>query len=192
MEQALNPATVARLPKILSVIQSHIDTNLTVEELVALVGFGAQTERSDVQMLIVPGDYNGDGRHDISYWLPNKNRIQQMMAKYFDQGFGETRDVDPVSLRVSIQDSTGRPDNVQPLVRQLQEAGYRNIQIDNSWREPLSVTRIVAQQGDNSSADVIRDHLGLGEVRVEGTGSLNSDITIQLGKDWLQKQASSL
>ena len=191
MEQALNPATVARLPKILSVIQSHIDTNLTVEELVALVGFGAQTERSDVQMLIVPGDYNGDGRHDISYWLPNKNRIQQMMAKYFDQGFGETRDVDPVSLRVSIQDSTGRPENVQPLVRKLQEAGYRNIQIDNSWREPLSVTRIVAQQGDNSSADAIRDHLGLGEVRVEGTGSLNSDITIQLGKDWLQKQASS-
>ncbi len=191
MEQALNPATVARLPKILSVIQSHIDTNLTVEELVALVGFGAQTERSDVQMLIVPGDYNGDGRHDISYWLPNQTRIQQMMAKYFDQGFGETRDVDPVSLRVSIQDSTGRPDNVQPLVRKLQEAGYRNIQIDNSWREPLNVTRIVAQQGDNSSADAIRDHLGLGEVRVEGTGSLNSDITIQLGKDWLEKQASS-
>ncbi|HEY9709465.1 MAG TPA: LytR C-terminal domain-containing protein, partial [Oculatellaceae cyanobacterium] len=85
----------------------------------------------------------------------------------------------------------GRPENVQPLVRKLQEGGYRNIQIDNSWREPLSVTRIVAQQGDSSSADAIRDHLGLGEVRVEGTGSLNSDITIQLGKDWLQKQASS-
>ena len=191
MEQALNPATVARLPKILSVIQSHIDTNLTVEELVALVGFGAQTKRSDVQMLIVPGDYNGDGRHDISYWLPDKSRIQPMMAKYFDQGFGATGDVDPVSLRVSIQDSTGRPENVQPLVRKLQEAGYRNIQIDDSWREPLRVTRIVAQQGDNSSADAIRDYLGLGEVRVEGTGSLNSDITIQLGQDWLHKQASS-
>lgn len=191
MEQALNPATVGRLPKILSVIQSHIDTNLTVEELVALVGFGAQTNRSDVQMLIVPGDYNGDGRHDISYWLPDNTRIQQIMAKYFDQGFGETHNVDPVSLRVSIQDSTGRPETVQPLVRRLQKAGYRNIQIDNGWREPLGVTRIVAQQGDNSSADAIRSYLGLGEVRVEGTGSLNSDITIQLGKDWLQKQTSS-
>jgi len=28
-------------------------------------------------------------------------------------------------------------------------------------------------------------------VRVESTGSLTSDITIQLGQDWLQKQASS-
>jgi len=42
MEQTLNPA-LARMPKILSVIQSHIDTNWTIEELMALVGFGVQT-----------------------------------------------------------------------------------------------------------------------------------------------------
>ncbi|WP_439566196.1 LCP family protein, partial [Gloeocapsopsis crepidinum] len=40
MEQALNPATLARVPQIMSVIQTNIDTNLTVEELMALVGFG--------------------------------------------------------------------------------------------------------------------------------------------------------
>lgn len=191
IEQALNPATVTRLPNILSVIQSYIDTNLKVEELVALVGFSVQTSRSNVQMLMVPGDYNGDGRHDISYWLPDTPRIQQMMAKYFDQGFRNTRDVEPASLRVSIQDSTGRPESAQFIVRRLREAGYQNIQIDNSWTEPLRITRIVAQQGDNDSADTIRSHLGFGEVRVESTGSLSSDVTIQLGKDWLQKQASA-
>ena len=41
MEQALNPATVTRLPAILSVVQSHLDTNLSVEEIVALVGYAA-------------------------------------------------------------------------------------------------------------------------------------------------------
>jgi hypothetical protein len=179
------------MPKILSVIESYIDTNLTVEELVALVGFGVQTNRSNVQMLMVPGDFNGSGHNEVSYWLPNQRRIQQMMAQYFDQGYSETRQVDPAYLRVAIQDSTGNPEGVQALVGKLREAGYRNIHIDDSWREPLRVTRIVAQQGDDGSASAIRRQLGFGEVRVESTGSLTSDVTIQLGEDWLQKQASS-
>jgi LCP family protein required for cell wall assembly len=191
MEQALNPATLARLPKILSVIQSHIDTNLTVEELVALVGFGVQINRSNMQMLMVPGDFNGDGRKDISYWLPDNRRIQQMMAKYFDQGSGNTRDVDPAYLRVAIQDSTGKSAAVQSLITRLREAGYQNVSLDDTWREPLRVSRIVAQQGDGSSAAAIRSRLGFGEVRVESTGSLMSDVTIQVGQDWLQKQAAS-
>jgi polyisoprenyl-teichoic acid--peptidoglycan teichoic acid transferase len=190
MEQALNPTTLGRLPKILSVIQSHLDTNLTVEELVALAGFAVQTNRSNMQMLMVPGDFNGDGRKDISYWLPDQRRIQQIMAKHFDQAAGDISDVDPSYLRVAIQDSTGKPEAVQDLVETLKEAGYQNISLDETWTEPLRVTRIVAQQGDSSSAAAIRKQLGFGEVRVESTGSLTSDITIQVGQDWLQKQAS--
>ena len=187
MEQALNPTTLARMPKILSVIQSHIDTNLSVEELIALVGFGVQTDRSNVQMLMVPGDFNGDGRRDTSYWLPDNRHIQQMMAQYFDQGYSNTRDVDPTYLRVVIQDTIGKSEAAQAMVSTLRQTGYQNISIDDSWREPLRVTRIVAQQGDNGSAAAIRRQLGFGEVRVESTGSISSDVTIQLGRDWLQR-----
>jgi hypothetical protein len=188
MEQTLNPATLARIPKILAVIQSHIDTNLTVEELVALVGFGVQTNRSKVQMLMVPGDFNGDGRHEISYWLPDNRRIQQLMAQYFDQGNSDRITPEPTYLRVAIQDSTGKPEAVPAMVSKLRKAGYQNISVDDTWKEPLRITRIVAQQGDDHSATAIRSSLGFGEVRVESTGSINSDVTIQLGQDWLQKR----
>jgi LCP family protein required for cell wall assembly len=190
MEQALNPATVARLPKILSVIQSHIDTNLSVEELVALVGFGAETNRSKMQMLMVPGQFNGDGRHDVSYWLPDQRRIQQMVSQHFDQGTPDRTTIDPGYLRVAIQDSTGKPEAVQSLVSALKKAGYQNVLVDDSWREPLRVTRLVAQQGDDNTAKALRKALGVGEVRVDSTGSLDSDVTIQLGDDWLQKDSS--
>lgn len=190
MEQALNPATVARLPNILSVIQSHIDTNLSVEELVALVGFGAQTNRSKMQMLMVPGQFNGDGRRDVSYWLPDRRRIQQMVGQHFDQGSSDRTSIEPAYLRVAIQDTTGKPEAVQSLVSSLKQAGYQNISVDDSWREPLRITRLVAQQGDDSTANMVRKALGLGEVRVDSTGSLDSDVTIQLGDDWLQKKSS--
>jgi LCP family protein required for cell wall assembly len=190
-EQVLNPKTIGRLPKILSVIQSHIDTNLSVEELVALVGFGAKTERSDVQMLMVPGDFSGNGHTTAtSYWLPSHRRIQQMMAEYFDQGYVDYSERDSSYLRVAVQDSTDDPEALQGLIEQLQEEGYRNIYVDSNWSEPLEVTRIIAQQGDAESANLIRRDLGFGEVRVESTGNLNSDITIQLGEDWDRRRSS--
>lgn len=189
MEQTLNPATLARMPKILSVIQSHIDTNLTIEELMALVGFGVQTERSNVQMLMLPGTFSSSGEYNTSYWLPDSDRIATMMAQHFNAtSVGSPEATDPANLRVAIQDSTGSDRAVQALVNSLQESGYRNVYIAKPWSEPLDVTHIVAQQGDDDSAQVIRGALGLGEVRVESTGNLRSDITIQLGKDWLQKQ----
>lgn len=188
MEQTLNPTTVARIPKILSVIRAHLDTNLSVEELVALVGFATQTNRSNVQMLMLPGDFSGSGEFQASYWLPDHERIQTMVDQYFNSYSGTALATNPSYLSVAIQDSTQRPQAVEGFVERLQSEGYSNVSVDSPWSEPLNVTRIVAQQGDLDSAEALRQALGFGEVRIESTGNLRSDITIQLGKDWLREQ----
>ncbi|MEH2179814.1 LCP family protein [Nostoc sp.] len=193
MEQTLNPATVAQLPKVLDVVKEHIDTNLTVEELVALMGFGVRTNRSNMQMLMLPGRFSEKGEFDASYWLPNKNGIAKLMAQHFgleseQEQLGTA--TDSRSLRVAIQDSTGGDrSNLQPLIKALEKSGYRNIYLAKAWGEPLDVTHIVAQQGDGDSAESIRSTLGFGEVRVESTGNLASDISIQVGKDWLEQKS---
>ncbi|MEH2026754.1 LCP family protein [Nostoc sp.] len=193
MEQTLNPATVAQLPKVLDVVKEHIDTNLTVEELVALMGFGVRTNRSNMQMLMLPGRFSEKGEFDASYWLPNKNGIAKLMAQHFGLDSEQEQlatTTDPRSLRVAIQDSTGGDrSNLQPLIRALEKSGYRNIYVAKAWGEPLDVTHIVAQQGDGDSAESIRNTLGFGEVRVESTGNLGSDISIQVGQDWLQQKS---
>lgn len=186
-EQALNPATLARLPKILSVIRSHLDTNLTIEELVALVGFATRIDRANMQMLIVPGDYGDVETYGGSYWLPNETRIQSIMAQHFDVGSQGSASDNPKTIRIAVQDSTRRA-FPQTLVSKLEQAGYANVTLNEPYSEPLRITRIVAQQGDAASAEVIRQAIGVGEVRVEATGELDSDVTIQLGYDWLQKQ----
>lgn len=190
MEQTLSPATVVRLPKILSVIQEYIDTNLTIEELVALVGFASQTQRANVQMLMVPGEFSEAKDFQASYWLPSYEGIDALVTQHFDmnQDSAGFQAIEPSRIRVAIQDSTGQDSAVDALITNLREAGYRNVDIAKPWTEPLQVTRIVAQSGDMESAKSLRDSLGFGEVRVESTGSLRSDITIQLGQDWLTQQ----
>jgi polyisoprenyl-teichoic acid--peptidoglycan teichoic acid transferase len=188
MEQALNPATITRLPSILSVIQSHIDTNLSVEEIVALVGYAAQTNRSNTQMLMVPGEFSNPGEFDASYWLPSQRRIQDVMARHFDFGDLGAEDTSARSLRVTLQDSTKKPEHAQSVLQNLRKSGYENTDVGQPWNESLSVTRIVAQQGDTKSAEAVREALGFGEIRIENTGDLGSDVTIQLGKDSLQSK----
>jgi len=190
-EQVLNPTTLARLPKILGVIRDHIDTNMTVGELAALTGFAAKTDRANVQMLMLPGTF-GDPNARVSYWIPDHQRIRQMVAQHFDFGYADFGSDRPEYLRVHIQDSTGQRSAVDALVSTLIQAGYANVQISNAWPEPLTQTRIVAQNGNKAQAQQLQQAIGLGEVRVENTGSLDSDITIQLGRDWLsQFQAPS-
>lgn len=193
IEQTLNPSTIARLPKILSVIQSHVDTNLSVEELVALVGYGSQTSRSDVQMLMLPGNFSSPEEYSLSYWLPSYAKIDEMVEQYFGLDSVQTVDAaSPSYLRVVIQDSTQDDVAIQSLIDTLYDSGYRNVSVGQDLNELLPETRIVAQRGDRASASMLKQFLRIGEVRVESTGNLDSDITIQLGEDWLGEHGAAL
>ncbi|MDJ0616542.1 MAG: LCP family protein [Calothrix sp. MO_192.B10] len=190
MEQSLNPGTLTQLPQILNVVKENIDTNLTLEELFALVGFGARTNRSNMQMLMVPGRFSNPKEYKASYWLPKRRKIPALMSQYFDLESEELAQMaDPGALRVAIQDYTGSDEvSLRPLIRMLRRAGYGNVYIARSVGLPLKTTRIVAQQGDGNSAESVRTVLGLGEVRVESTGNLNSDISVQVGRDYLEQR----
>jgi len=117
-----------------------------------------------------------------------------MIAQYLDVNDSNKksrRALEPNNIKIAIQDSTGEPGAADDLVAKLKKAGYRNVFVAEPWKEPLSETRIVAQQGDGEGAEAIRRALEFGDVRVESTGNLKSDITIKVGKDWLQRRNSS-
>ncbi len=192
-EQTINPATIARLPKILSVIQSNVDTNLSVEELLALLGYASQVNRSNVQMLMLPGNFSSPSEYSVSYWLPSYGDIDTMVDQYF--GFGTqavSNSPDPSRVRIAIQDSTNNPVAVQSLTQTLRDSGYSNVYVDKDLQTPLPISRIVAQRGDMATAEMVQRFLAIGEARVESTGALNSDITIQLGQDWAQGLGEAL
>jgi len=201
VEQTLNPTTLTRIPQILSVIQDNVDTNLSVEELVALVGFSSQISRPDVQMLTLPGDFNGDGQYSTSYWLPNERQIQDIVAQYFydpmstemavaeaahsDTTVGSI--VEPAYIRVAVQNSTGDEWAIDSALEQLDYQGFGQVFVGDETGEVLATTRIFAQRGNTAEAQAVQQALGYGEVLVQGTGNLDADVTVQLGQDWLQQ-----
>jgi polyisoprenyl-teichoic acid--peptidoglycan teichoic acid transferase len=199
VEQTLKPATIIKIPKILSVIQSHLDTNLTVRELMALSNFASKTDRSHIQMMMLPGDFN-DPNEGVSYWLPNEQRIRKLMTQHFELPKNELDylaiadhraaalegeyNLQSPRIRIAIQDSTDSQQALQSSLDTLRDAGYRRVSASKNWQASLPVTRIIAQAGDDEAAQEVRSILGVGEVVVESTGVLGSDVTVQLGRDW--------
>ena len=139
VEQTLKPATVIKVPKILSVIQSHLDTNLTVSELMALSNFASQTDRSNIQMMMLPGDFNSP-EEKVSYWLPDDQKINKVMTQHFslphksddyaiaDHRYASlegTSDIINPRIRISVQDSTENQRALQSALDMLRKAGYK-------------------------------------------------------------------
>jgi LCP family protein required for cell wall assembly len=209
IEQSLSPTTLVKLPEILSIVHSNLDTNLTNNELIALTAFAAQKQRSDVKMLMLPGDFSlipNDQGTDISYWQPAPNSINTMMKQHFQleddfyanydynstYEYEEEEENKAQKLRIAIQDSTNDPEAVTNMVKYLQEQGFRQVFVSQeNLNQPLAISKIIAQNGDDLSAAELRANLGFGEVLVESTGVLNSDLTIQLGQDWIHQEVQN-
>lgn len=189
LEQTLRPGTLLRAPELLSIIQEHIDSNLSVDELLALGGFATKTQRSDVKLLLLPGNFSNDGKYATSYWLPNHDSIKKIMNDYFEVGYasGDIPNLKPGEVKIAISDSTNNPQALQELLSILRKAGYTHVYMGDKSSQNLEKTKIIAQNGDDGSAAAVFATLGVGEVVVESTGSLYSDITIQIGNDWLEK-----
>jgi polyisoprenyl-teichoic acid--peptidoglycan teichoic acid transferase len=193
LEQWSNPSTVAKIPELMSIVNESVDTNLSIEETIAIGGFALNrgTSKDRLQMLMMPGEYNGDGKHGISYWLPDSIGIQNMMAKYFDTGQVQNTIKSANNLRIRVQDTGYYPDATKRLIAKLKKAGYENVQLDKDpkvLKENLDITQIIAQKGELLASQDVANSLGVGKAEINTAGNLYSDITIKVGKDWSEFQ----
>jgi LCP family protein required for cell wall assembly len=191
IDQKLKPEAITKFPEILAIVKDNIDTNLSVEEVLALAGYTSKIDRKSIQMHMAPGRFSNPGEFDsLSYWILDNRRLSKIMG----QSFGSMKRADisleestPQNLRIAIQDSMSQPEGSKKATTVLSKAGYAQVfPASDRWTKPLAKTVIVAQSGDRESAEKLREALGIGEVLIESTGDIESDITVRVGKDWLQ------
>lgn len=194
-----NPAVLPKLPQIVRVLQKRVDTNLTVEELLALAGFGLGLESEDMQMVMLPGRFSDPEEYRASYWLSDPSVNSEIMRTYFDAdtvdfvndvgtNYYETPSDRAISnLRVAVQNATDEQYAGSSMAEYLRGQGLFNVYVVSDWPEVERKTSVVVQRGDVGSAREIRSILDLGRVVSESTGDIDSDLTIRVGEDWLEQ-----
>lgn len=184
--ELLSPAVWLRIPKVLQVVRTHLDTNLTWEEVLSLAKFLLTYGGDRVDLVLLPGRFSQAGEFATSYWLPDLAGIRRVAAAHFGLE-AEVTPIPPQHLRIAVQNATGKPGMARRMVQELVRQGYAQAFAVEDSPRVLPRTEILAQSGDREGAKQVRAAIGLGELRVESTGVLNSDVTIRLGRDWVEQ-----
>jgi len=179
-----NPAVMARLPQIVSIVQNYVDTNLSPEEMLTLVSFGARLDAQNLQMVMLPGNLSALSRDPSSYWLDPSSQ-DRIMSEYFGAKVFSTPKARLLStMKIAVQNASGQPSLNSRIVGKLKAQGLENVYISSDQLDQLPQTEIVVQRGDSKAATDLQKVLGLGKVEIAATGDLDSDLTLRLGKDW--------
>jgi hypothetical protein len=159
--------------------------------MLALVGFGLKLEQDDFKMVLLPGRFSAPNEYIGSYWLMDSVGRDRVMREYFQQNQGwsalDTSRL-PNGVRIAIQNATGNPELSNRVAQYLAEKDFRNVYFIQDWPDKLRQTQIIVQQGDVEAATILKKALGIGKVEASSTGDIESDLTIRIGEDWLNRQ----
>ena len=190
-QRLVSPTVLPRLPEAIRVMQQYVDTNLSLEEMLALVGFGLKLETDDFKMVLLPGRFSAPNEYVASYWIMDPAGRDRVMREYFQQN-SEWSSSDISSsvnhVRVAIQNATDDPELSYRVAKYLAEKDFHNVYILQDWPDHLRQTQIIVQQGDLEAAATLKKVLGLGKVEASSTGDIDSELTIRLGEDWLDRK----
>ena len=189
-QRLASPTVLSRLPQVIQVMQQYVDTNLSLEELLAIAGFGLKLQQDDFKMVLLPGRFSDRKEFIGSYWLIDSSRRDRVMREYFQQNPAWTASEPHSSsegVRIAIQNATDDPQLSQRIARYLASKNFRNVYIVKRWTDRQPQTQIIVQQGDLEAAAALKKVLGLGRVEASSTGDIESDLTIRLGEDWLER-----
>ncbi|MBD2082561.1 LCP family protein [Leptolyngbya sp. FACHB-17] len=187
-----SPMVLPRIPRLVSLMQKYIDTNLTMEEMLALVNFGQKLDKDDFKMVLLPGRFSAPNEFRASYWIMDTQGRDRVMQEYFKSAATETGLEAPLAnLKIAVQNASGDPKAGTQFAQYLETLGYTNVYQAQNWQDPQQKTQIIVQRGDLQGAKVLQSALGFGNVEANSTGELDSDLTIRIGDDW-QAQRSKL
>ncbi|MBF2000233.1 MAG: LCP family protein [Synechococcales cyanobacterium M58_A2018_015] len=185
-EKLTNPAMITRIPQAIELFRQYIDTNLTLEEMLALVDFGLDLSQENFRMVLLPGRFSAPDEYVASYWLLDPVAKDEVMQQYFD-----VSPITPVTqyhpqgeIKIAVQNASSDPALGSKVAAYLQTQGFANVYVVQDWVEPQAVTQIIVQRGDLRSAQLLESVLGIGQIIPASTGDLQSDLTIRVGEDW--------
>lgn len=209
-KRMINPTLLPKLPQIVRVLQSHIDTNLSTEEMLALAGFGLNLDGQDLHMVMLPGEFSDPEEYTASYWLADEEASRELVRTYFDANPANlvadaSGAINPgvdytnlpakralSDLRIAVQNATEDQDAGYTMAENLRDLGYDNVYVMRDWSIVDRTTSVIAQRGDMASARSLQMTLGVGQVEYNSTGDIESDITIRIGEDWLRQSDPTL
>ncbi|MBO3461625.1 LCP family protein [Aetokthonos hydrillicola Thurmond2011] len=179
-----SPTIIPKLPLLTRFMRKYFDTNLKVDEAMALVNFSANVERDNLQMTILPGSFSRFSKDPNSYWL-NLTGQARLLSEFAGVNIAGMKPDERslTSLKIAVQNASGQPHKTEKIINYLKQKGFTKVYAMPDSPDPQTQSRIIAQKVSRQSGEELQKVLGFGDVQVWAIGDLQSDVTIRIGKD---------
>lgn len=187
LDRATRPDAWLHIPRLISIAQQYIDTDMSVSHLAAVANFIRAVPKSNQFMVMMPGRFSGTGD-----WLVNHADVQKMVAKFLGASFVSTQ---RYKIKLVVINASNTPNLAYRLARYLRSRGYNWVLVKSAPRKQVQhqQTRIIAQKANPEDANqVLQDMNGTGEVIHASVGDIESNVTIIAGDDLVPLLGSSL
>jgi polyisoprenyl-teichoic acid--peptidoglycan teichoic acid transferase len=180
-----SPAMLPRLPQAIRIFQQYVDTNLTLDEMLALASFGRDLEEQNIRMVMLPGSFSQSGEEeDKNAWIIDRGERDRLIDDYFNRASQVPLEMrEAHQLRIAIQNATNDPGLGNRAMEYLAQKDFQNVYLAQESSELLQETEIVVQKGNLEAANSLKSLLGTGRVESLSVGDPDSDLTIRIGLD---------
>jgi len=190
----LKPQTLPKIPKLMQVVHRNVETDLSVEEMLAVTRVMTETSAKNINFVMLPGRFSRTDEYELSYWIADPEKLAPIVSRYFSDSkidVNNDRTAIPIrDLSIAVVNASGRAGVDRQLVAWLHRKGFSNVYVTDHEVDASGIdntTQIVAQHGNPQSANDFQKILSKGQVQVESTGDILSDITVVVGSDLIEQ-----
>ncbi len=189
-DRALDPSSWAKLPRLLSIAQNYVLTDMTTAQIAQLATFARAVPKDNQHMIMLPGRFSGTGD-----WAVDGEEVRLIVARLLGEHVpANSRE----EIRLSVENASSSRDLARRLSQYLVERGYNVVATrakSEVYGAPLPRTRIIAQRGNSEEAQLVKSDLhNQGNVINASVGDIESAVTVQAGDDlaaWLPDAQSA-
>lgn len=190
VKKLLEPMTITRLPQLLDVFRSNVETTMSPGQMLRLANWGKGLAMDEVRMAMVPGEFSGE-EYVISYWLPDVAEARRIARSMLGGEAEANRPAIPAEVkretRISVLNGTGRTGIANEAAQLLRTDGWTVWTVSNYAQSDVPRTRIIAQKREDALGEAIAFTLGVeGEPQKARPGEMQTDFTVVLGHDFLE------
>ncbi len=200
-EKLLDPLTLPRLPQVIEVAQSNVETSMSTAQMLQYAAWAKGLDMASVRMVMVPGAFSGD-QYAASYWLPDVGEARRIARSMLTDDhapqnstavtMGATVSAEVKrATRITVLNGTGRPGIANEAAHLLRSDGWTVWTVSTHGSSDVARTQVISQKGDDGLVGAIAHALGVQAESVSASvGDIQTDFTVLLGQDFLEAMRS--
>lgn len=177
-KQTLKAENITKIGDFLNIFYENVKTNVTLSEIMEYLPYAVKFNTEDLKTGIVPG--TPEYINSIAFYTHDKEGTAEVVEELFS-----TIDSDMKDVNVELLNGTG-DEKVGEEVKNLLKENKFFVKLVEDESTAARTSIIVRGEDDNEIVSKIKDLLGVG-IRTSGEAVEKVDITIILGKDYLEK-----